>query len=72
MLKGIPPWIRNGHHLGREPQTEGHPGVRLDIEDVGDAVPHVLGFCHGVYHHHDSLVHWGLGLGALLGMAGLS
>ena len=69
VLEGIPPWIRNGQHLGREPQTEGLPGVCPNIEDVGDCVPNVLGFCHGVHHHHDGLVHWCQGPGALLGTA---
>ena len=26
MLDGVSLWIRNGQHLGREPQTEGLPG----------------------------------------------
>ena len=72
MLEGVPPYIRNGQRLRQEPQTEGFLGVGLDIEDIGDAVPQVLGFCHGAHHHHDGLVHWCKGPGALLGLAGPS
>ena len=72
MLEGIPPWIRNGQPLGQKRQTVGLPGVHRNIENIGDTVPQVLGFCHGAHHHHDGLVHWCQGPGALLGMAGLS
>ena len=46
-------------------------GVRLDIEDLSDAGPQVLGLCHGVHHRHDGLVHWCHGP-ALLDTAGSS
>ena len=57
MLEGVPPWIMNGPCLRHEQQTEVLPWVRLSIEDVADAVPQVLGFCHGVHHQYDGLVH---------------
>ena len=70
MLKCVPPWIRNGQHLGQEPQHEGLLGVHLQIEDLADTLLQVLVFGHGADHSQDGLVHWCQGLGALLGTAG--
>ena len=71
MLEGVPPLIRNGQCLGREPQHEGLLGVCLHIEDIADTLLQVLVFGHGMHHHHDGLIDWCQGLGALLGMFGL-
>ena len=51
--------LRNGHCLRREPHTESLPGIRLNIKDLGDAVPKVLVLCKAPHHRDDGLVHWG-------------
>ena len=56
MLEVLPPCIRNGQHLRREPQHEAPLGVCLHIDDVADTLLRVLVFGHGV-DHHDGLVH---------------
>ena len=71
MPEGVPSWIRNGRHLGREPQHEGLLEVHLHIEDIADALLQVLVLGHGAHHRHDGLIYMCQGLGALLGMAGL-
>ena len=63
--------IGNGHRLRCEPHTESLPGIRLNIKDLGDAVPKVLVLCHAPHHHHDGLIHW-CHSQAILGAAGPS
>ena len=63
--------LGNGHRLRREPHTESLPGIRLNIKDLGDAVPKVRILCKALHHRDDGLVHWGH-VPAPLGMAGPS
>ena len=42
-LEGAQPMLRNGHHLRCEPHTKSLPGICLNINDLGDTVPKVIG-----------------------------